>query len=149
MDGLDELVDADAPAADANRQRELAFAIALRALVRREHSTKELMLKMRRRGIAEGMVEEISTSSDRKVSSRMSDSRKSLFVRGSNGVRVNSESARICATRVSSMPMPSVSCRAMNRIGTTVPWMRCDDDFSALGSNCSRATRRTRRARLG
>lgn len=59
MDGLDELVDADAPAADANRQRELAFAIALRALARREHSTKELMLKMRRRGIAEGMVEEI------------------------------------------------------------------------------------------
>ena len=51
--------EAEVPVMDAGREREQGFAIALRALARREHSSKELRLKMRRRGITEPAVDEI------------------------------------------------------------------------------------------
>ncbi len=50
---------AEPPAMDAGRERELGFAVALRALARREHSSKELRLKMRRRGVTESTVDEV------------------------------------------------------------------------------------------
>ena len=46
----------------AQQQREMAYAVALRALARREHSTKELHQKLRHRGVTRPVADEILSS---------------------------------------------------------------------------------------
>ena len=73
-------VDGDGDALEAARQRERGYAIALRALARREHSQKELRLKLKKRGITDRLIDQLLT--DLQQQGLQSDERfTEIFVR--------------------------------------------------------------------